>query len=73
MPKRRPLKELYVEEKLTEETVIWMNEEVYEDPEETIEAQENRIKKYKTDREKHFTGRREGRRNVDIDLVPHAS
>ena len=35
--------------------------DVNDDVEDTIEVPENRIKKYKIDRDRHFTKRREGR------------
>ena len=60
MPKRRPLKESFGK----------MNykdcEEVNEDVEETIEVQENRIKKYRTDGDRHFTEERVAEMTIDV-------
>ena len=56
----RPLKESYVDGKFTEDTIILRNEsrghcgEEYEDVEETIEMQDDRTEKYKTDGDRLF-------------------
>ena len=60
VPKRRPLKELFADGKFTvritsKDELQRHCEEVFEDVKETIELWENRIKKYKTDGDRHFT------------------
>ena len=56
----RPLKESYVDGKFTEDTIILRNEsrghcgEEYEGVEETIEMQDDRTEKYKTDGDRLF-------------------
>ena len=60
IPKRRSLTEEFVNGNFTEDRITGKNElkdteEVYVDPEKTIEALENMRMKYKTDWDRHFT------------------
>ena len=61
MPKRKPQKELYEDDRFTEDRIIWKQElqrhceEAHENVEETIEMQVDGIKKYKKDGDGHFT------------------
>ena len=72
------MKELYVGGVFTEDRAMWKEElhkhcqELYVDVHETIEKQEDRIKKYKTDGDRHFAGERRISIN-SIDLVLEAS
>ena len=60
-PKGRPLKEVYVDATFTEDRNIWKEElqrhceEIFEDVAETIEIQEDMIKKCNEDGDRHFT------------------
>ena len=69
IPKRKPLTELYVDGNFTEDGEEWKNgrhcDEVYVDPEKTIEVQEERIEKFKREGDRHFT---EDGRGADITL-----
>ena len=77
MPKRRPLKELQVDGKFTEDRMSWKEElhkhceETYEDIEKTFEMEEDGVKKYRTYGDRHFTEDR-GVAEITVDLVLQA-
>ena len=77
MSKRKRLDELRVDGRSTEDRTIWKEalqrhcEEAYEDVEETIERQEDRIEKYQREGDRHCT--EEGRTaEITIDCVLQA-